>query len=113
MEARTELRGARMSKGLVVVIAVCVTLGLGITGGVVAKNFKAAPAATQTHFVQGLGGAASEQPARRGGTAIVGGSEPATSSALADRATDRNAAVAAPVAEPDGLRNARGFRLVP
>ena len=105
MEARTELRGARMSKGLVVVIAVCVTLGLGITGGVVAKNFKAAPAATQTHFVQGLGGPASEQPARRGGTAIVSGSEYAIPTSTT--------APAAPVAEPSGLRNARGFHLIP
>ena len=112
MEARTELRGARMSKGLVVVIAVCVTLGLGITGGVVAKNFKAAPAATQTHFVQGLGGAASEQPARRGGTAIVSGSEPATSSAVGPDERPYTAP-AAPVAEPSGVRNARGFHLVP
>jgi hypothetical protein len=108
MEARTELRGIGLSKGLVVVIAVCVALALGITAGVVAKNFKAAPAPTQTHFVQGLGGPASEQPAKRGGTAIVSGSDyvPGLEYAIPSEMT----APAAPAKESSGLRNRRGFR---
>lgn len=108
MEARSELRGAGFSKGLVVVIAVCVTLALGITAGVVAKNFKAAPAATQTHIVQGLGGPVSDQPARRGGTMIVSGSDyvPGSEYAIPTAAT----ATAAPASEPSGLRNRRGFK---
>ena len=67
MEARTELRRPGMSKGLVVVIAVCVTLGLGVTAGIVAKNFSSTTAAP-AHFVQTtLGPAESTYPVQHSG----------------------------------------------
>ena len=72
MEARTEYQGTGISKALAAVVAVSITIALGVAAGVVAKNLTA-PAAHQTHIVQGLGGAAQENPARRGGVQTVGG----------------------------------------
>ena len=92
MEARTEYKGSEISKGLIAVVAVSITLALGVSAGVVAKNLTAPAArAPQTHISQGLGGAAQDNPARRGGTQIVGGS-------------------AAPTAAPDETPVARGMR---
>ena len=118
MEARSELRGARMSKGLVVVIAVCVTLGLGITAGVVAKNLSGMTA-TQTHIVKSQAGPADTYTFHRSGAQlderiVVAPAKQLPGNAfVAPDAADRKAAVAQAPAEPDGLRNARGFRLVP
>jgi hypothetical protein len=59
MEARAEFRQPRMSKGLVAIVAVSVTLGLGVMAGTIAKNNGSATTTTQTHSVsQGLGGPA-------------------------------------------------------
>jgi len=85
MEARTEFRGAGISRSLVAVVAVSITLALGVTAGVVAKNFSA-PAAPQTHISQGLGGAAQANPAYRGGNQLVGGSAAPASTAPASTA---------------------------
>jgi hypothetical protein len=53
-------------------MAVVATVGLGVTAGVVAKNLNA-PAAPKAHISQGLGGAAFENVARRGGIQTVDG----------------------------------------
>jgi hypothetical protein len=79
VEVRSTYRGSWSSKSLVAIMVVGATIGLGVTAGVVAKNLSA-PAAPQTHrIVQGLGGAAQENPARRGGLQIVGGNGATTS----------------------------------
>ena len=69
MEARTAFRGTGISKSIVALLAVVATLGLGVTAGVVAKNLSA-PAAGQTHIVQGQGGAAMDNMLRRGGSQV-------------------------------------------
>jgi hypothetical protein len=86
VEARTEFRGEGISKSLVVVVAVSITMALGVGAGVAAKNLSLT-AAPQTHKIaQGLGGAAQENPARRGGVQIVGGnSAPAAAVGPDDR----------------------------
>jgi hypothetical protein len=64
--------------------AVSVTLGLGVLAGVTAKNLTSTAAAPATHISQGLGGAAQENPAHRGGTQFVGGdSAPAAAKSAA------------------------------
>jgi hypothetical protein len=117
MEARSAIRGTGISKGLVAVLVVSVTMGLGVTAGVVAKNLSGT-AATQSHISQGQGqgGAAFENPARRGGLQMlgddpaaakikaVGPDDRATTSTLAPNsflgpdAQERNAKLAAPAA---------------
>ena len=81
MEARTAYRGSGISKSFVAVMLVVGTVGLGVAVGVVAKNLSAPAAASKahTHISQGLGGAAQENAARRGGVQIVGGNAAATS----------------------------------
>ncbi|MHB8612042.1 MAG: hypothetical protein ACYDAL_06385 [Candidatus Dormibacteraceae bacterium] len=109
MEARTEFRGEGISKSLVVVVAVSITMALGVGAGVAAKNLSLT-AAPKTHISQGLGGAAQENPARRGGVQIAGGQAPANSF-LGPDAQERNATLAAPSARPT-LANARGHRWI-
>jgi hypothetical protein len=60
MEARAEFRQPRLSKGLVAIVAVSVTLGLGVMAGTVAKNLNGSAATTtQSHSIsQGQGGPA-------------------------------------------------------
>lgn len=59
MEARAEFRQPRISKGLIAIVAVSVTLGLGVMAGTVAKNLNGSATTVQTHaIVQGKGGAA-------------------------------------------------------
>ena len=55
MEARTAIRGSGISRSFVAVCAVALTMGLGVTAGVVAKNLSA-PAAVPPHILQGQGG---------------------------------------------------------
>jgi hypothetical protein len=88
VEARSTYSGSRSSKSLVAVIAVVATMGLGVTAGVVAKNLNGS-SAPQTHKIAaGLGGAAQENPAQRGGVQIVGGnSAPAAAVGPDDRPT--------------------------
>jgi hypothetical protein len=63
-------------------MAVVATMGLGVTAGVVAKNLNGS-AAPQTHKIAaGLGGAAQENPAQRGGVQIVGGNSAAAVKAV-------------------------------
>src|SRR4030081_1235669 len=109
MEARTELRRPGMSKGLVVVIAVCVTLGLGVTAGIVAKNFTSTTAAP-AHFVQTtLGPAASTSPVQHRGLQRGDGSG-AAAGTLGPDAQDRNDKLAAkPTAVPNP-RSVKGLR---
>ena len=72
MEARANYREARTSKGLVALVVVSIALGLGaMTLTALSKNAGAPAAVTQAHFVQGQGGPAVANPARRGGTQIV------------------------------------------
>jgi len=80
VEARTAYRGSGISKSFVAVMLVVGTVGLGVTVGVVAKNLSAPAAAPKAHMSQGLGGAAQENAARRGGVQIVGGNAAATTS---------------------------------
>src|SRR5258708_33716917 len=52
MENRTAIRGARASKGLVVLFAVIVAIGLGVMAAFVAKSFSGPAAATESNLVQ-------------------------------------------------------------
>jgi lipopolysaccharide export LptBFGC system permease protein LptF len=52
MENRTALRGAGISKGLVVLFAVIVAIGLGVMAAFVAKSVSGPAAATQSDLVQ-------------------------------------------------------------
>ncbi len=52
MENRTAIRGARASKGLVVLFAVIVAIGLGVIAAFVAKSFTAPAAVTESPLVQ-------------------------------------------------------------
>ena len=59
MEARSEFRQPRISKGLIAIVAVSVTLGLGVMAGTVAKNLNGSATTTQTHSISvGKGGPA-------------------------------------------------------
>ena len=95
MEARTAFRGTGISKGLIAMAAVSLTLGLGVTAGVVAKNLSGT-AATQSHISQGQGGAAFENPARRNGMQLG----------------DYAAPAAAPAAPAASTKVARGNRFL-
>ncbi len=107
MEARSSYSGSWSSKSLVAVIAVVATMGLGVTAGVVAKNLNGS-AAPQTHKIaQGLGGAAQENPARRGGVQIVAGGASSGSTAVGPDDRPSTAPSAAPFGEPA----ARGMRI--
>lgn len=86
MEARTAIRGSGISRSFAAVCAVVVTMGLGVTAGVVAKNLSA-PAAAGTHIVLGQGGAALQYSGHRGGVQVVDG--PAASTAKAVGPDDR------------------------
>jgi hypothetical protein len=80
MEARAEFRQPRMSKGLVAIVAVSVTLGLGVMAGTIAKNNGSAANTTQTHSVsQGLGGPANGT-VRHGGVQTVEENAPISTS---------------------------------
>ena len=109
MEARAEFRQPRISKGLVAIVAVSVTLGLGVMAGTVAKNLNSSAAATQTHTIaQGQGGAA-VQSVRHGGVQMAEESLLAAPSkrGVSPDAEDRKAQTAAPkYFLPDG----RGYR---
>jgi hypothetical protein len=71
MEAGAQFRQARISKGLVALVAFGIALGLGgFAASAVARN-SSAPAVTQTHFVQSQAGPASTNPVRHGGTRIL------------------------------------------
>jgi hypothetical protein len=85
MEARTAIRGSGISRSFAAVCAVVVTMGLGVTAGVVAKNLSA-PAAAGTHIVLGQGGA-QQYSGHRGGVQVVDG--PAASTAKAVGPDDR------------------------
>jgi hypothetical protein len=114
MEARSELRGSRMSKGLVVVIAVCVTLGLGVTAGLVAKNLNSTTA-TQTHIVQTKSAPAeSVYPAQRTGVQMGDRSgAPAASISSVQRAglqMDDLIGAAPAAAKPTAVPNPRSVK---
>ena len=51
MENRAALRGAGISRGLVVLFAVIVVLGLGVMAAYVAKSFSAPAATTEQRIV--------------------------------------------------------------
>ena len=80
MEARAEFRQPRISKGLLAIVAVSVTLGLGVMAGTIAKNNGSAATTTQTHSVsQGLGGSANGT-IRHGGLQTVEENAPISTS---------------------------------
>jgi hypothetical protein len=80
LEARAEFRQPRISKGLVAIVAVSVTLGLGVMAGTIAKNNGSAATTTQTHSVsQGLGGPANGT-VRHGGVQTVDENAPISTS---------------------------------
>src|SRR3977135_2189614 len=67
MHARESFRGAGPSKALVVVVAVSITLGLGVMAGAVAKNLSGTTiTSTPTHFVQAQNGRALVYPKHSG-----------------------------------------------
>ena len=71
MEARAEFRQPRMSKGLVAIVALSVTLGLAVVAGTVAKNLNGSATTTQSHSITvGQGGPAG-QSVRHGGMQTV------------------------------------------
>jgi len=76
MEARSAVRGTGISKGIVAVLAVSVTMGLGVAAGVVAKNLSGSTA-TQSHISQALSGPAFAAHALRGGTQVAPAAVPA------------------------------------
>ena len=82
MEVRSTYSGSSSPKSLVAIMVVGVTIGLGVTAAVVVKNLNVPAAPQSHHVVQGLGGAAQENPARRGGVQIVGGSVSSTVKAV-------------------------------
>jgi hypothetical protein len=125
MEARAELRQPRISKGLIAIVAVSVTLGLGVMAGTVAKNLNGSATTVQTHaIVMGKGGPA-VQSVRHSGTQ-TGEQNPTVSATIAgdDRAAGRtlpgNAFVApdaadhksqaAPAPKAAGFSPALGYR---
>jgi hypothetical protein len=99
MEARTAVRGSGISRSFAAVAAVVVTMGLGVTAGVVAKNLSA-PAGIPAHIVLGQGGAL-QYSGHRGGVQVVDGPADRTSTSLPayhDRAAGSFQAQAAPPA---------------
>ena len=71
MEAGATFREPGISKGLIVMVAVSLTLGLGVATGVPATNLNSPSTAPQTQISQGLGGPAQANPAHRGGTQVA------------------------------------------
>jgi hypothetical protein len=72
MEARASVGRSEISKGLIAVVAVSITLGLAVMTATVAKNFGAS-SATQTHAVkaQPASGPVYVQPGNSGGVKFL------------------------------------------
>jgi lipopolysaccharide export LptBFGC system permease protein LptF len=81
MENRTALRGAGISRGLVVLFAVIVAIGLGVMAAFVAKTVSGPAAATQSTLVtssySGPGPDAQERN-QRSGSSQYAADKPAT-----------------------------------
>jgi len=124
MEARAEFRQPRISKGLVAIVAVSITLGLGVMAGSVAKNLNGSATTTQTHSISVGKGGPALQSVRHGGAQTIEENAPISTavgpddrvsnvskvgnSFLGPDAKDRNSKLAAPSA---GLyMPERGFR---
>ncbi|HEV2027214.1 MAG TPA: hypothetical protein VGS16_01625 [Candidatus Dormibacteraeota bacterium] len=71
MEARTQYRESRISKGLVAIVLVSVTLGLGVMAGTVAKNLSGSTTAVQSHSVVAGKGAPAQLATRGHGVQFV------------------------------------------
>jgi hypothetical protein len=129
MEARAEYRESRISKGLVAIALISVTLGLGVMGGTVAKNLSGSTSAVQSQSVLAGKGGPAILTVRGHGTQIVesvaapkasavGPDErPTTSTApgnsfLGPDAQERNTKLAAPSAAPVSGADARGHRYI-
>jgi len=114
MEARTDYRESRISKGLVAVVLVSVTLGLGVMAGTIAHNLSGSTAAVSSHaIVAGKGGPAvlavrghgtliNESVAAPKANAVGPDERPTTSTApgnsfLGPDAQERNAKLRGPV----------------
>ena len=83
MEARASFGRTGISKGFIAVVAVLVTLGLGVMAAAVAKNVSGSTT-TQTHAVkaQPFSGPTYAQPGYRGGLQMLNdGLAPASKSA--------------------------------
>jgi hypothetical protein len=101
MEARAEFRQPRISKGLIAVVAVTITLGLGVMAGTLAKTSTGTSATVNHAIVQGKGGPAVQGVHHRGmqtgeENAVALPSNAVVAPALGDRANDRQTAVTAP-----------------
>jgi hypothetical protein len=95
MEARAELRQPRISKGLVAIVALSVTLGLGVMAGTVAKNANGSSATTssQTHaIVYGKGGPAFGSVRHGGAQTVEENAAPTVIRGVSPDAQDRKAA---------------------
>jgi len=115
MEARAQYREPRISRGLVAMVLVSVTLGLGVMAGTVAKNLSASTTATQSHVILAGSGGPAVLTVRGHGTQIVeniGAPSAAKSSFLGPDAQDRNAKLAAPSAGQVSGADARGHRYI-
>ena len=94
MEARAELRQPRISKGLVAIVALSVTLGLGVMAGTVAKNVNGSSAttSTQTHaIVYGKGGPAFGSVRHGGAQTVEENAAPTVIRGVSPDAADRKA----------------------
>jgi hypothetical protein len=129
MEVRSELREARVSKGVVAVVLVSVTLGLGVMAGTMAHNLSASGAATIAHpMAQGNGGPAVltirghgtqivDRIAAPASTAVGPDDRPTTTklapnSFLGPDAQERNAKLASPAALVETHKASRGNRYI-
>ena len=110
MEARAQFRQPRIAKGLIAIVAVSVTLGLGAMAGTLAKSSNGTSTIANHAVLQGKGGLA-VQSVRHGGVQTVEeNTAPAAVRGVSPDAQDRKAKSAATSApkyfSPDGL----GFR---
>jgi hypothetical protein len=71
MEVRTELRESRISKGLIAMALVSVTLGLGVMGGTMAHNLSGSTSAVQSSAILAGKGGPAVLTVRGHGTQIV------------------------------------------
>ena len=71
MEARARYQEPRISKGIVAIVLVSITLGLGVMAGTMAKNLSGSTSAVQSHAVVAGKGGPAVLAIRGHGTQIV------------------------------------------
>ena len=110
MEARAQFRQPGISKGLIAIVVVSVTLGLGVMAGSLAKSSTGTSTIANHAILQGKGGLAGQSVRHGGVQTVEGNTAPAAVRGVSPDAQDRKAKSAATPApkyfSPDGL----GFR---